>query len=401
MKIVYLYRGVPTGTPLMHMRFIVGALRKQGHEVVECFPAAPTRSDTDSAYGAATVRAKAWFRAHMPKALVNLAQLYEARTARARVLTLCLRERPDFIYERYSIFTDAGLRAARAVGCPLIQEVNAVYSLQHTHVFAPGFHGLARRSDRRLLPQADAVIAVSGEVARALTSIGVPAGKITVMHNAVDPDEYRDLTQRRRSARVELELGNAFVVVVLQALDSGPFPAELLRALKEVWPLVRASLPQARLVWIGGGARFEWFRTATVSEVPGAQDGVLFLGSQPHSSVPGLLACGEVGLVLWHRAFCSPMKIFEYMAAGLPVIAPALEGISEVIRDRENGRLFPPGDYGRLAELIVELARDPERTGVLAAMGQEYVLTHHTWARNAAAVVGIAGRLVSGTGLEG
>ena len=137
-----------------------------------------------------------------------------------------------------------------------------------------------------------------------------------------------------------------------------------------------------------------------MSEVPGAQDGVLFLGSQPHPLVPGLLACGDVGLVLWHRTFCSPMKIFEYMGAGLPVIAPALEGISEVIQDGENGRLFPPGDYGRLAELIVELAMDPDRARPLAARGREYVLTHHTWARNAAAVVSIAARLVSGTGSE-
>jgi glycosyltransferase involved in cell wall biosynthesis len=392
MKIVYFYRGVPVSTPLAHIRFMIAAFRALGHEVVECFPAAKPASEGDTA-GPRLASAKAWFRAHMPRLLVNLAQIYEARKARARVLALCVRERPDFIYERYSIFTDAGLRAARAIGCPLIQEVNAVYSLQHAHVFAPGFDALARRSDRRLLPQADALIAVSQEVARALVSIGVPDGKITVMHNAVDPDEYRNLAEQRQSIRRKLGLENAFVVIMLQALDSGPFPAELLSALKEVWPRVRATLPQARLLWVGGGTRFEWFKAAVLSDVPGAHDEILFLGNQSHAAVPGLLAASDVGAVLWHRAFCSPMKVFEYMAAGLPVVAPALEGISEVVRDGENGRLFPPGDYGRLVELIVGCAREPIGARSIAERGHEYVLAHHTWAKNAAGVVSIAARL--------
>jgi glycosyltransferase involved in cell wall biosynthesis len=396
MRIVYLYRGIPVSTPLMHIRFMISSFRGQGHEVIECFPAAEPASESGATHPRVAL-AKAWYRAHMPRSLVNLAQLYEARRARGRVVAQCVAERPDFIYERYSIFTDAGLRAARAIGCPLIQEVNAVYSLQHPHVFAGGFGALARRSDRRLLPQADALIAVSAEVARALVSIGVPAEKITVMHNAVDPDEYRELEQQRRSGRLRLGLSGAFVVAVLQALDAGPFPAELLRALKEVWPRVRAAVPQARLLWIGGGSRFDRFRTAALSEVPGAQHEVLFLGNQPHESVPSLLACGDVGVVLWHRAFCSPMKVFEYMAAGLPVIAPALAGISEIVRDGENGSLFPSGDYCRLAQLIVTAATNRADASSLADRGRQYVFAHHTWAGNATAVVSIAARLIGRT----
>lgn len=393
MKILYFSRGVPVSTPLMHIRFMIAAFRALGHEVVECFPAARPEGQGETA-GSPLASAKGWYRAHMPRLLVNLAQLYETRHARPKLLALCLRERPDFVYERYSIFTDAGLRAARAAGCPLIQEVNAVYSLHQPYVFAPGFDVLARRSDRHLLPQADAVVAVSAQVARSLTDLGVPAERITVMHNAVNPEEYRNLAGQRESTRRRLGIHDAFVVVVLQALDSGPFPAQLLRVLKETWPRVRAALPNARLLWIGGGSRLEWFKRRVLAEVPGAGQELLFLGGRPHSSVPGLLSCGDVGLVPWHRAFCSPMKVFEYMAAGLPVIAPALEGISEVVRDGENGWLFPSGDYSRVAELILHAAGDPAGAMAVASRGQEYVLAHRTWAGNAAAVVRIASRLI-------
>lgn len=389
MKVLYFYRGVPVSTPLMHINFIIAALRRQGHEVVECFPAVGERR-TGTADISALARWKAWFRAHMPRPMVNLAQLYEARRARPRLLDICLRERPDFIYERYSIFTDAGLRAAKAAGCPLIQEVNSIYSLQHAHVFAPGFRALARNSDKRLLPQADALIAVSGVVARSLENLGVPAGKITVMHNAVDASEYTGLAEKREELRASLGLENAFVVVVLQALDAGPFPAELLRSLQEAWPRVRQSVPQARVLWIGGGSRFEWFRNRVLATVAGADTEIIMLGRRPHAEVPGLLVCGDVGLVPWHRPFCSPMKLFEYMAARLPVIAPNIDGLSEVIRDGENGLLFPDRDCERMADLIVQLSADPESAAALADRGYQCVLRDHTWDGNAARVVRIA-----------
>ncbi len=395
MKIVYFYRGVPVSTPLMHIRFIIAALRAQGHEVVECFPAVGETDQVRPVDQNAVARAKGWFRAHMPRPVVNLAQLYEARRARSRLLAVCRRTQPDFIYERYSIFTDAGLRAARAVGCPLIQEVNAVYSQQHEHVFAPGFRALARQADRRLLPQADALIAVSGVVAEALRACGVPAERITVMHNAVAPAEYAGLEEKRRMLRGSLGLGDRPVAVVLQALDAGPFPENLLEALKEMWPAVRAAAPGARLLWIGGGSRYQWFRERVAAEVRGSEEEIVFVGARPHAEVPGLLACGDLGLVLWHRAFCSPMKIFEYLAAGLPVVAPDLAGVSEVIRNGGNGILFRNGDFAGLAEQVISLLRDRERAASLARQGHEDVMRHHTWEANAAEVVEIARRLIS------
>ncbi len=395
MKILYFYRGVPVSTPLMHIRFLIAAFRSQGHTVIECFPAAGKTAVAAAADTAPLARAKGWFRAHMPRLLVNLAQLYEARRARPRLLDMCKSDRPDFIYERYSIFTDAGIRAARQIGCPLIQEVNAVYSEQHSHVFAPGFRSLAQRTDRRLLPQADAIIAVSGEVANALLRVGVPAQKVTVQHNAVSPEEYAGLEERRRTLRESLGLSDSLVVVVLQALDSGPFPAKLIGAVQAIWPLIRRLEPRARILWIGGGSRLQWFREQLQRHVAAAPDDILLLGRKPHSEVPGLLACGDLGLVPWHRPFCSPMKIFEYMASGLPVVAPDLPGISEIIRDGENGLLFPHEDFPRAAEVILRLLANPAIRRDLSQRGRDYVLRNHTWEKNAEQVVEIAERLLA------
>ncbi len=388
MRIVYLYRGVPVSTPLMHIRFIIEALRRQGHEVHECFPVAgPSRGDSG---GGSRVRVAAWFRANMPRPIVNLAQLMAARRSRSQVVRFCQQVRPDFIYERYSVFTDAGLIAARAVDCPIIWEMNSVYSVLHPEVFSPLFRGYAGRSDAHLISMADALLPVSGEVANVVRRLGVPESRITVMHNAIHPPEYEGLESRREDRRKELGLGSSPVIVVLQALDAGPFPARLLTAIRTGWPLIRAALPGARLLWIGGGSRLPWFREHLYRDLPGAEKDILLLGSRPHEEVPGLAACGDIGLVPWHRPFCSPMKVFEYMAAGLPVVAPDLAGLGEVVHDLETGLLFRHEDFAHMADRVVRLATDRRLARQLAERGRDYVHREHTWDRNAAAVVEMA-----------
>ncbi len=394
MKILYFYRGVPVSTPLMHIRFLIAAFRSLGHTVVECFPAVGESAVADTADTTWVAQAKGWFRAHMPRPLVNLAQMFEARRAFPRVLDMCKRQRPDFIYERYSVFTDAGIRAAREIGCPIVQEVNAVYSQQHGHVFAPGFKSIAQRSDRRLLRQADAIIAVSSQVANALVELGVPAHKITVQHNAVAPEEYVGLDKHRRAWRARLGLNNSIVIVVLQALDAGPFPPKLLEAVEAIWPRIRRVEPRVRLLWIGGGTRVDWFRQQLSRRLPTAVHDIEVLGRKAHSEVPGILACGDIGLVPWHRPFCSPMKIFEYMASGLPVVAPNLPGITEIVRHGENGLLFQHENFAEAAEVILSLLADPTTRRDLAERGRRYVLRNHTWNKNAAEVVTIAEELL-------
>jgi glycosyltransferase involved in cell wall biosynthesis len=55
-----------------------------------------------------------------------------------------------------------------------------------------------------------------------------------------------------------------------------------------------------------------------------------------------------------------PVVLMEAMASGVPVVASRLSGIPEIVRDGENGRLFPPGDASALADALADLAADPQ-----------------------------------------
>ncbi len=83
----------------------------------------------------------------------------------------------------------------------------------------------------------------------------------------------------------------------------------------------------------------------------------------PHESVADYLRAADIGLLLYPPSrylaeFSSPMKLFEYFACGLPVIATALPSLREVVKDGVNGVVVAPDDPGAIAALVAATVRD-------------------------------------------
>ena len=73
------------------------------------------------------------------------------------------------------------------------------------------------------------------------------------------------------------------------------------------------------------------------------------------------------------------MKLFEYMAAGKPILASDLPALREVVRDGESALLLPPADVGAWTAAILRLLADDDLRGRLAANAQALVWAHYTW----------------------
>ena len=101
-----------------------------------------------------------------------------------------------------------------------------------------------------------------------------------------------------------------------------------------------------------------------------------------------------------HPFYFSPLKLFEYMACGVPVVAAEVGQIAEVVRDGETGLLYPPGDADALVAACDRLLADsPLRRRVGEAAAKE-VHTRYTWDHNAARVVELARSLGRPTGVD-
>lgn len=85
--------------------------------------------------------------------------------------------------------------------------------------------------------------------------------------------------------------------------------------------------------------------------------------------------------------YFSPLKIFEYMAAGRAIVASAIGQIGDLITDGITGLLYPPGDTAALSAALQRLADDPVLRVQLGKAARQAVVQNHTWD-------GVAGRIL-------
>jgi glycosyltransferase involved in cell wall biosynthesis len=149
-----------------------------------------------------------------------------------------------------------------------------------------------------------------------------------------------------------------------------------------------ARLPGVRGLVIGGHEREpDLARVRALADALGIADRVQFTGLVPPSQVAGLLRAADV-LVLPNPAsaistrFTSPLKLFEYMAAGRPIVATDLPALREVLRDGQTAVLVTPGDASALAAGIERVVTDARLAERLATAARAAV-DDYTWDRRA------------------
>ena len=148
--------------------------------------------------------------------------------------------------------------------------------------------------------------------------------------------------------------------------------------------------PRLRLVVVGDGPA----RPALEQQAAalGLADRVTFTGLQPREAIPGLVAGFDIALQPLVVSYASPLKIFEYMAAGRAIVAPDQPNIREVLRDGETAVLFDPSEAGAMWRAIQRLAGDAAlRRRMGDAARDEIARRDYTWRGNAARVVAWAG----------
>lgn len=421
MKILYLCPDL--GIPVLgrkgasvHVRELIAAFARTGHQVTL---AAQTllKSPTDEP---ARVRARV---IHVPsdlfvvsatQALKNFnEQLGVANPLPGELRRICynetlyrelkrrfLKHKPNFIYERASLYATAGARLAAKFKVPHIVELNAPLAVEQAAYRATGFGELAAEAERHTLTQADAVIVVSTELAKHVRKLGVPAKRIHVMPNGVNPELFleRDCVKdQSQSARIaKRAAAGASHTAALQAptlgFVGGLRPWHGVEVLPRLLARLSKRFPQVRLVIAGDGQlrgdlEREFKRRKLTKQVT-------FTGALLHEDVPGVIRQFDIALAPYpkhdHDFYFSPLKLFEYMACGVAVVASDVGQISEVVRHGKTGLLYPPGNFAALAARCESLLGDAQLRAALGAAAARDVAKKYTWDINAAKTVKLA-----------
>ena len=401
MRIAYLTAdfGIPvlgTKGASAHVRGLVKALQDEGHEV---FVLASNIGDDQSgehflmrhvAFGGALTEV---YEALQNEPICKGTRLAKDLRNILYGLTLEIQGRllleafaPDVIYERHCLFATAGRELARFFNIPLLLEVNAPLVLEQQKMRGLALPLVARTAERLVLEGADHVFVVSRMLKEYMAGLGVPPERVSVVPNAADPDVFGPVVDQS-PVRQALGWQDHFVIGFVGSMKPWHGADVLLQAMRI---LGGASSP-FRLLLVGAGPELENL-VARAAEL-GLGDVVHMSGAVPHQQVPDYLRAMDLAVAPYAPdadEYFSPVKLFEYMAMALPVVAARLGQVSEIIEPERTGWLYHPGDAFELAGLIGRVASEHELRRAVGVAARERVMQEYTWRHNARHVVAVA-----------
>ena len=297
--------------------------------------------------------------------------------ASRRVARIAVAVEPEIVLERYHNFGGEGMLAARRVGARFVLEVNAPVidypgspklRLDRALVVRP-----MQRWRERQVRAADLIVSPS----RQILPPWLPADRVLEIEWGADTTRFRPQPAGSRGT-------GGLTCVFAGAFRPWHGAVHLVTAIRT---LRSRGVADVDAVFIGDGPE----RSAVQDAARGVA-GVSFTGALPHERMPGALAAGDVGVApfdvsrhapLQLAFFWSPLKIFEYMATGLPVVAPSLPRLQQLVGHGAEGLLYEPQTAGALADAL-EALRNPELRRRLGEAARRRAEREYSWSAHCA-----------------
>ncbi len=359
----------------IHVQEIIRALQRRGAQITLF----ARRLEGEAVRGLEAVRLHQLSALHQVKGALREQMALAANHELRRALE---REGPfDLVYERYSLWSFAAMEYARKLSLPGLLEVNAPLLEEQAQHRTLTDVASATAATETVFKAASSLIAVSEEVAAYLHRFRATQGRVHIIPNGVDPERFSPQVKPACPAP------GAFTVGFVGSLK----PWHGLSVLVAAFALLLERAPKARLLIVGDGperAKLEADLTRR-----GLLSSACLTGSVDPDAVPGLLTSMDVAVAPYPeqvRFYFSPLKVFEYLAAGLPVVASRSGQLAKLITAGVNGLLCPPGDARALADRLYQLHQNPLLRARLGTAARATVTEQYTWDAIARRILNLA-----------
>jgi glycosyltransferase involved in cell wall biosynthesis len=297
---------------------------------------------------------------HLPGPVARSAIVLNAAAWSASAVRRARRDRAGLVFTR-----DLGVAYwAERARIPCVYEAHTVPGPRSQRIW--------RRIGRRV-----SVIALTPFIAEEFALLEIPADHLTVEGDAVDLASFANLPSKEE-ARERLGLSRDARWVGYVGRFHRFHEERGLQELVTAFASVAGSHPDSRLVCVGGPMdRVPAYRS--IADSLGLDpERIRFVDRVPNADVPAWLAALDVAVMpatrTRHFSYeTSPLKVFEYLAAGLPIVASDLPATRLVLRDGENALLAQPEDAAAMAGAISRLLSNPDLAERLASQGRRDV----------------------------
>lgn len=279
---------------------------------------------------------------------------------------------PDLVYERVGAFQSLGKFISKK-GCLWIVETNSLLFEEalkdRKSVF---FSGICKRIELKTYQRADYIVCITDELKKLLVErLKIEPQKIIVIPNGVDITRFDPENIMPKKFFDSFTIGFVGTLIDWCGLD-------LLIETIAQFPLDN----RPNLTVVGDGISREKFEKKV--EELGITGNVRFLGQQPWDEIPSLIAGFDVcysGQIETKsgKMYHSPLKIYEYLAMGKPVIASAYSDAKNTIKDGFNGFLFNPGDKIDLTKAIKNVKQLQESKEFSIDEIRNAIVNDHSW----------------------
>lgn len=374
MKVLYHHRTQAKGAEGNHIRGIVSALRRHGCEVDVVGPPgvsldedfARTSDESPPSFMASLAE-------YLPQIFFELLEIAYNAYAGFALWKKLRHDRYDLVYERYALFGFAGALVAKHFGVPIFLEVNDAVVIERSRPLI--LRRLARFIERRVLACTSKVYTIT-EYFRSLlcNAYSLNREHVRVTPNAIDPERFKKRALPTHKVDGNLEgktvLGLTGAFVHWHGLEF------LIEAIRD---LLRAE--DLHVLVVGDGPACK--NAVALAKEYGVGDRLTITGFLPSHEVPLHLDSADIYVIPGSNPHCSPVKLFEYMAMGKPIIACDYPPIRSVLEDGVDGLLFPPHDGAALRVAIQRVLQDRSLAERLGKNAKRKVFAQFTWDNNA------------------
>ncbi len=311
------------------------------------------------------------------------------------VIKLIEKEKPDFIYLQHHDFQILSYLIKKEVNIPIIAHVDAVMNWAKKNWGKLYLSDLHYKCEQIQFNNFDHIITPSKEIKSNILDYSkkLKEENITVLTSSVDPKFFKYDETERDKVRKQLGIELKFVCGFVGTFGSWHGVDSIAESIN----FIRERIENSIVLLVGDGPLRP--KIENIIDELNSRENVILTGMVPFKDVPSYMSACDVLLTPCKNNednsafFNSPLKLYEYMAMGKPIIASSVGQQAEVIFDKENGFAIPENDPIALADSVKYIYDNPELAEKCGIRARKEAIEKYSWKSHVEKIINIYNNL--------